>query len=161
MGKVTDEAFQNVNEAQGVGLILNAGTLQHAKMRLAQGPLGAGRVCLLGILLAEGLSKDRTEPRAPKDTSCPSTTLLGYDHPGRCQTRQKKICNFGPNQHFIHRASLLMLHPSKGKESAREAGKPSSKALGKSIFFLSAFIWVGVGFVFLSLKSSWKNPFCC
>lgn len=38
-----------------------------------------------------------------------------------------------------------MLHPSKGKESAREAGKPSSKALGKGLFFLSAFIWVGFG----------------
>lgn len=57
-------------------------------------------------------------------------------------------CSFGPNQHFIHRTSLLMLHPSKGKESAREAGKPSSKALGKGLFFFSAFIWVGLVGVF-------------
>lgn len=95
MDKVTDKALQNVNEAQGVSLILNAGTLQHAKMRLAQGPLGAGRVRLLGILLAEGLPKDRTEPRAPKDISCPSTILLGYDHPGRCQMKQKKYVILG------------------------------------------------------------------
>lgn len=80
-----DKAFKNVNEAQGVGLILQAGALQHAKMRLAQGPLGAGRVHLLGILLAEGLSEDRTKPRSPKDISHPSTVLLGRNRPGRCQ----------------------------------------------------------------------------
>lgn len=145
--KVTDKAFKNVNEAQGVGLIPQAGTLQHAEMRLAEGPLGAGWVHLLGILLAKGLPEDRTEPRAPKDISCPSTILFGHNCPGRCQMGVGG-CSFGPNQHFIHRTSLLMLHPSKGKESAREAGKPSSKALGKGLFFLSAFIWVGLVFFF-------------
>lgn len=43
---------------------------------------------------------------------------------------------FGPNQHFGHRASLLMLHPLKGKESAMEAGKLKPKAV-----LLSEFIW--------------------
>lgn len=48
-----------------------------------------------------------------------------------------------------------MPHPSKGKESAREAGKPSSKALGKGLFFLSAFIWVGFGWC-LVVVFFWK-----
>lgn len=48
---------------------------------------------------------------------------------------------FGPSQHFGHRASLLMLHPSKGKESAREAGKLEPKASGEGGVLLSEFIW--------------------
>lgn len=44
--------------------------------------------------------------------------------------------SFGPNQHFGHRASLLMLHPLKGKESAMEAGKlkPKAEFCSQSLF---------------------------
>lgn len=134
-----DKAFKNGNEAQGVGLILQP-QLCSAEMRLTQGLLSAGQAHLLGILPAEGLPKDGTEPRAPKDISCPSTGVIVLAGVKRRGGNKKQRW---PNQHFVHRTSLLMPHPSKGKESAREAGKPSSKALGKGSFFLSAFIWVG------------------
>lgn len=38
-------------------------------MRLAQGPLGAGRAHLLGIPLEKDGPKDSTKPTAPKGTS--------------------------------------------------------------------------------------------
>lgn len=146
-----DKAFTNVNEAQGDGLILQAGALQQAEMRLAQGPLGVGLAHLLGILLEEGIPKERTDPRAPRDISCPSTILLRYNHPARCQMKVAKRCRFGPNQHFIHRTSLLMLHPSKGK--CKGSWKTLFQSFGEKLT-LAFSIHLGRVGAFFPLKSS-------
>lgn len=132
--KVRDKAFKNVNEAQGVGLILQAGALQRAKMRLAQGPLGAGRVHLLGILLAEGPPEDRTKPRAPKDISHPSTILLGHNRPSRFQMGGKKM-QFWVKSAFHSQNITADAASLEGKGKCKESWKTFFQSFGEKLIF--------------------------
>lgn len=152
-----DKAFKNVNEAQGVGLIPQAGTLQHAEMRLAEGPLGAGRVHLLGILLAKGLPEDRTELRAPKDIPCPSTILFGHNCPGRCQMRGGDM-QFWAKSAFHSQNITADAASLEGKGKCKGSWKTLFQSFGERLIFPFSIYLGRVGWFFL--KSSWKNPLC-
>lgn len=130
-------------------------------MRLAEGPLGAGWVHLLGILLAKGLPEDRTEPRAPKDISCPSTILFGHNCPGRCQMGgggrglQLWAKSAFHSQNITADAASL-----EGKGKCKGSWKTLFQSFGERLIFLFSIYLGRVGWCFFFfLKAAGKIRF--